>query len=258
MAITAIILFTCFVGWLTYNFRKTKPVLSPSFTLIYRTILSGKVNFYNQLSGDDKTTFEKRMLHFLSRVKITGVNCMVEDEDRVLVAASAIIPIFGFLNWEYNNLNEVLLYPEPFNKDFNMAESEDKSILGMVGSGAMQYVMILSQPSLREGFSNKAETGNTGIHEFVHLLDKTDGAVDGIPENLMDKQYVVPWIKRMHEGINQIIQNQSDINPYGSVNEAEFFAVVAEYFFQQPNELQSKHPELYEMLQQIFRQNPAR
>ena len=246
-----------FIGWLVYNWRTTKTPLPASFNESYQAILANKINFYKQLNEADRTIFEKRILHFLSHVKITGIGAEVEDEDRVYVAASAIIPIFGFPNWEYNNLNEVLLYPESFNKDFNANKGGEKPVLGMVGSGAMQHMMVLSQPSLRQGFNNNTDKNNTGIHEFVHLLDKTDGAVDGIPENLLDKQHLLPWIKRMHESIRQIMANRSDINPYGATDEAEFFAVVSEYFFERPDLLQSKHPELYELLQNIFRQSPA-
>lgn len=258
MEMIALVLLVAFLGWLAYNMRpskKPKP-LPPGFDAGFKAILLSQVQFYQQLNAEDRALFEKRMLHFLSQVTITGVNTNVTDEDRVFVAASAIIPIFGFPEWEYNNLNEVLLYPESFNKDF-VNEAGEKTILGMVGDGAMQQVMILSQPSLREGFTNKTDKNNTGIHEFVHLLDKTDGAVDGVPENLSDKQHLLPWIKRMHESISQIMANRSDINPYGATNEAEFFAVAAEYFFERPDLLQSKHPELYDLLQTIFRQHPA-
>jgi Mlc titration factor MtfA (ptsG expression regulator) len=259
MEIIAVLLLFVFVGWLAYNMlgRKKEKVIPASLNERYRAILLDKVNFYQQLTPANQAIFETRMLHFLSQVAITGINTTVEDEDRVFVAASAIIPIFGFPEWEYNNLNEVLLYPDSFNKDFINSAGEEKPVLGMVGDGAMQHMMVLSQPSLRQGFTNNTDKNNTGIHEFVHLLDKTDGAVDGIPENLADKQHLLPWIKRMHENIQLIISNQSDINPYGATNEAEFFAVVSEYFFERPDLLQSNHPELYELLETIFRQHPA-
>ena len=61
----------------------------------------------------------------------------------------------------------------------------------------------------------------------------------------------------IHEKIKQITENQSDINPYGATNEAEFFAVAAEYFFERPDLLQENHPELYDMLVRIFRHQPA-
>jgi Mlc titration factor MtfA (ptsG expression regulator) len=47
------------------------------------------------------------------------------------------------------------------------------------------------------------------------------------------------------------------IDQYGSVNEAEFFAVVTEHFFDQPRELKRAEPELYEVISAFYRQDPA-
>lgn len=113
--------------------------------------------------------------------------------------------------------------------------------------------MLLSQHELRQAFINKTSKSNTAIHEFVHLVDKTDGSIDGIPEFFLDKQYVLPWLKLVKESVENIEQNRSDINPYALTNNAEFFAVAAEYFFERPDLLKSKHPELYDVLVKIFR-----
>ena len=40
--------------------------------------------------------------------------------------------------------------------------------------------------------------------------------------------------------------------------EAEFFAVVSEYFFENPAQLKEKHPELYQVLSDTFSQDPAK
>lgn len=127
----------------------------------------------------------------------------------------------------------------------------------MVGSGYMNGQMILSRAALVKGFGKSAGMENTAIHEFVHLLDKSDGATDGVPENLLAHQYVLPWVKMIHQEINKIEHGKSDINPYAITNEAEFLAVVSEYFFQKPGQLKHKHPELYDMLSRIFAQDPA-
>jgi Mlc titration factor MtfA (ptsG expression regulator) len=222
----------------------------------YRQLLRDQVNFYQQLSAKDQVIFENRMQVFLNQVTITGIRTAVEDLDRVLIAAGAIIPIFGFPNWEYMNLREVLLYPDAFSEGFAQ-DGNERNILGMVGTGAMQQVMILSKQQLRMGFENSSGKENTAIHEFVHLIDKTDGEVDGIPEFLMQQPFALPWIKKIHELISDIQDGHSDINPYGATNPAEFFAVVAEYFFKRPDLLEKNHPELFKMLSSIFNQQPA-
>jgi Mlc titration factor MtfA (ptsG expression regulator) len=235
--------------------KKIEPVKPLPET--YRELLKQHVNFYNQLDIPKKTEFENRLEVFLSQVRITGVKTTVEDIDKVLIAAGAIIPIFGFPGWEYVNLHEVLLYPGSFNHEFEL-EGPHRNTTGMVGTGPYQYVMMLSQQDLRQGFLNKTGKDNTAIHEFVHLVDKTDGSVDGIPEFILSKQYILPWLNLMHREIKQIMANRSDINPYGATNEAEFFAVAAEYFFERPDLLQTKHPELYNILSTIFKQQPQK
>ncbi|MDB5192245.1 MAG: peptidase [Segetibacter sp.] len=221
-----------------------------------RKTLEEYVVFYEQLSPEKRLEFEQRLQHFLTSTRITGVNVEVERLDELLVASSAIIPIFSFTDWEYINLNEVLLYPDSFDEKFKQ-EGDERTTLGLVGDGPYQNVMVLSKHELRQGFLNKASKNNTAIHEFVHLIDKTDGAVDGVPETLIPAKYVSPWMKLIRSKISEILENKSDINPYGATNEAEFLAVVSEYFFERPDLLHEKHPELYEWLSKMFRKQPV-
>lgn len=220
----------------------------------YKLLLQQHVTFYNRLTEENKLLFEQRVQHFLSTIRITGVGTTVEALDRVLIGASAIIPIFAFPDWEYINLHEVLLYPETFNEQFEQTGA-NRPIMGMVGNGAMNHIMILSKQALREGFDNKTDKNNTALHEFVHLIDKTDGDTDGIPEALLQHRYILPWVNMMHKNIQEILTNNSDINPYGATNQAEFFAVVSEYFFERPDLMKRKHPELFDMLEQMFRKD---
>ena len=242
-----------------FRFKKKKKITTVALDPMpgsYRQILSELVAFYQQLDETKKTEFENRMQQFLSQTKITGVNTVVEDLDKVLIAASAIIPIFNFPGWEYIHLHEVLLYPDSFNHEFEQRGNR-RDVLGMVGNGALNHVMILSQRQLRQAFINKTGNENTDIHEFVHLVDKTDGDIDGVPAFILEKKYIQPWLQLMQHEIKLINEDRSDIDPYGATNEAEFFAVVSEYFFERPKLLKEKHPELYELLEKIFCKQPA-
>jgi hypothetical protein len=144
-----------------------------------------------------------------------------------------------------------------FNEKFE-TEGEERRVSGMVGNGPMEGVMILSQKALRLGFQNETDKKNTAIHEFVHLIDKVDGTVDGIPALLMEKQYAIPWLDFISKKIEEIHEGKSDINPYGGTNRAEFFSVVSEYFFERPKLLKRKHPELYKLLEGIFKQDMSK
>lgn len=226
------------------------------FPAKWRIILAKNVAFYNVLSSEEKKLFEYKVQEFLLNCKITGIETNVDITDKLLVASSAVIPIFQFSNWKYSNIDEVLLYPSRFNEKFEISGA-DRQILGMVGSGYMEGKMILSKPALRHGFKNESDKKNTAIHEFVHLIDKTDGTIDGIPELLLEKQYTIPWIDLINKKIDEIYADKSDINPYGGTNKAEFFSVASEYFFERPKMLARNHPELYRLLELIFKQEMA-
>lgn len=247
-----IVLFSILmVGAILYfTFKKKAPLSQPSLEA-ERKILQEEVAFYRELTPGEKLRFEDAVRNFLAKVKITGVKTKVEDIDSVFVAAAAIIPVFAFKGWEYRNINEVLLYPDSFSKEFQQS-GHGRNVLGMVGEGSMQHMMILSRRELRDGFFNETDKSNTAIHEFVHLIDKMDGDTDGLPEVLMSHKYALPWLQLIHEKIQEIRAGESDIDPYGSTNKAEFLAVVAEYFFKQPERMEEEHPELYKMLVQIF------
>jgi MtfA peptidase len=218
----------------------------------YREILESYVKFYRRLPEAGKEQFEKRLEQFLSSITITGVNAEVEDLDRLLIGAGAIIPVFAIRDWQYINLHEVLLYPGAFNTDYDQA-GPDRNAAGMVGNGPMQHVMILTKWQLRQGFINEQNAHNTAIHEFVHLVDKMDGTMDGVPEIILERKYTAQWKQLMENTIAHMRMNGSDIDMYGATNTTEFFAVISEYFFEQPERLKENHPELYVMLVRVYK-----
>ncbi|WP_276372631.1 zinc-dependent peptidase [Chryseolinea sp. H1M3-3] len=222
----------------------------------WKKILDQKVVFYHNLSPEEKNRFEQDVGRFFNNVRITGINTDIDITDKLLVASSAIIPVFGFPEWDYTFLDEVLLYPDSFDSKYTI-NSKEETITGMVGSGTMEGKMILSKPSLHRGFDNSTDKQNVGIHEFIHLLDKEDGNIDGVPSFLNGKIYALPWLNLIQEKTAEIIKGKSDINEYGATHQREFLPVIGEYFFERPQLLQKNHPELYELLSKAFKQDTA-
>jgi Mlc titration factor MtfA (ptsG expression regulator) len=128
----------------------------------------------------------------------------------------------------------------------------ERLISGMVGTGGLENVMIISKWELRQGFINNKNNRNTAIHEFVHLIDKMDGTLDGVPELLLQRKSIVQWQNLIQLTMEQIRRGESDIDIYGATSPVECFAVISEYFFEQPELFSSNHPELNEMLQLIY------
>lgn len=248
------------LGFYSYNWKlKTKKVwVEPKqiFPAKWRIILNEEIPFYRALTDAEKEKFEFKVQEFLLNCDIMGVGTEITIVDKILVASSAIIPIFGFENWQYFNLKEVLIYPNVFNGEFE-TEGDNRNILGMVGTGYMDGKMILSKEALQHGFDNTSDKRNTAIHEFAHLIDKRDGVIDGIPSSLLDQKSLEPWIDYMDKNLDEVFEGDSDINPYGGTNRAEFFSVTSEYFFERPKLLEKKHPELYKLLEKIYKQDLA-
>jgi MtfA peptidase len=246
-ALALILLIILFV----YRPKRTETVYWPEN---FQDLLQDYVRFYVNLDEEGKKAFEDRFKKFLSGVKITGANAEVEDLDIVLIGAAAIIPVFYIPDWQYINLREVLVYPGNFNFDFEQ-QGYDRTVSGMVGTGALQNVLIISKWDMRQGFINSKSNHNTAIHEFVHLIDKMDGTLDGVPEILLERKYVPHWQQLLQVTMNQIRRGESDIDPYAATSPVECFAVLSEYFFENPELFRYNHPGLNEMLQRIFVRN---
>lgn len=245
------ILFTCIVLSIIYFFVKGRKITTDDFTIDI-PFLNREVLFFANLNESQKKQFITDLKDFLKEIKITGVHTAITNEDRLLVASGAIIPVFNFPGWKYRNLTEVLLYANTFNKEFESEGNNERNILGMVGNGYLEGKMLLSQQALHESFLNHTDKRNTVIHEFAHLIDKADGDTNGVPLVLMQQQYVIPWLDMIHTEMEKIKTGHSDIDPYAYTNKTEFFAVVSEYFFERPDLLEQHHPQLFKLMQQMF------
>jgi len=205
------------------------------------------------MPDNEKERFRQLVNVFLDEVRITGIRTEIDDTVRVLVAASAAIPIFGFHDWEYHRLGEVLVYPNSFGDEYQTTGSADKNILGMVGLKHLRGVMVLSKPSLLAGFDIPSSKDNVGIHEFTHLVEQEE-IEHGLPPEI-PWQAVKHWVQYVKRELSHPPKNRSYINSYAYTNEHEFFAILAEYFFKSPDLLQKRDPQLYSMLRKMFHQD---
>jgi Mlc titration factor MtfA (ptsG expression regulator) len=217
-----------------------------------REVLAARVAFYQRLSADEQREFERNVRCFLAEHTIAGPQQKpVSDETRVLVAASAAILLFGREDLDLPSRIDVVVYPEAFNEEYEVKRKGE--ILGQAHS---QGPVILSERALREGFSRANDGQNVGIHEFAHMLDLEGARFDGTPSG-MDGASARAWAGLVHGEIARIERHRSILRQYGATNEAEFFAVASEAFFERPAAMSEKHPELYKLLKDFYGQDPA-
>lgn len=233
---------------------KRRRLLQEVIPFTWYDIFQSRVPFFNGLNATEKEIFLRRVQFFLAEKTILPIETEIDEECRLLVAASAILPVFALGDWEYHRLSTVLIYPGNFDTDFQF-DDNNKNILGMVFDHGS--TMILSKPSLYNGFLISQDKMNVGFHEFVHKIDGEDGAIDGLPALLASPSVLKEFVTIRDREIRAMEDGHSDINPYGLTNGAEFFAVVSEYFFENPRAMAVKHPELFQILKRIYKQDPT-
>jgi Mlc titration factor MtfA (ptsG expression regulator) len=147
---------------------------------------------------------------------------------------------------------DIVVYPDAFDDEYQVKRKGE-----ILGQAHAQGPVILSERALREGFARGADGQNVGVHEFAHMLDLEGARFDGTPA-AMDGVAARAWAALAHREIARIARHRSILRQYGATNEAEFFAVASEAFFERPAALQEKHPELYQALREFYGQDPAR
>ncbi|TAL35429.1 MAG: hypothetical protein EPN93_10375 [Spirochaetes bacterium] len=238
--------------FMTRTWRRRRKALEAPFPAEHERLLRAHVAYYEALSQDERARFRREVQVFLAEHPVLGVGTDVDERVRVLVAASAVIPLFAIPDREYPDVGEILIYPSDFDDDFNFTRSPDE-MMGMVTSDSS--AVILAKPALLEAFRGRARM-HVGIHEFVHKLDNGEGGIDGAVEALADRATLARWKEISRREIDALERRESDIDDYALSADSEFFPVLAEYFFQDPAAFARLHGELYEVMMKIFRQDP--
>jgi MtfA peptidase len=234
----------------TRHQRQREAALATPFPRQWSELLETRCVHYRRLPAVHRDDFERQTKIFLSEKRITGVKTKVAEETRLLVAASAVSLTVGWPDYTWDQLTEVLLYPEDFDRDFNFGGSD------VAGMAHPWGIVILSVPALNRSFDEVAEGQHVGFHEFAHLLDLAQTRFDGIPSYLSDDS-IRRWMKIVEHEEDRLRQCDSVIDPYALANAAEFFATAVEAFLQLPISLADRHSELYAFLSSYFCQDPA-
>lgn len=203
-----------------------------------KEILEKRVALYRRLSPDRKAAFAAECDEFVRTHEFVGVDVEVTEELKALAAASAVMLLFGRTDRRYPHIAEILFYPKPHDQ-----------IAGLLHPHG---AVVLSAPELLRSFESDTDGYHVGLHEFAHALDLRAQACDGIPLDL-DPRLLQPWCAVMKREIERIRNGRiGALRDYAGTNEAEFWAVSVETFFERPAALMKSNPELYAILEAYF------
>lgn len=232
------------------RWRARRVALAADFPDAWRVLLRQWCDHYNRLPDDLRTRFEDDLRIFLAEKPITGVGVEVIDELRLLVAASAVTLSLGWPAYDWEQLNEVLLYPDDFDRDYEFGVDD------LAGQAHPWGTVILSVPALCQSFRDPDDAFHVGFHEFAHLLDLEQTRFDGIPQGF-DDAAARRWVEAREREIPRMLRGASLLDDYGAHDPVEFLAVAVEAFFETALAMRRYHGELYELLVTYFRQDPA-
>jgi Mlc titration factor MtfA (ptsG expression regulator) len=230
---------------------RRRAALAAPFPGSARETLLRSYDHYERLDPEARSRIEDDVRLFLLEKRITGVKVEVTDELRLLVAASAATLSLGWPEYEWDQLTEVLLYPDDFDRDYRIGGDE------RAGETHPWGTVILSVPALLESFEHPDDAFHVGLHEFAHLLDVEHSDFGGIPAGL-DGGRAREWARVAEQEMDRLQRGRrSAFDDYGAHEPAEFFAVAVEAFFEIPQVVRRHHTEVYRILSAYFRQDPA-
>jgi Mlc titration factor MtfA (ptsG expression regulator) len=184
------------------------------------------------------------------------------DNMREVIAVQACIPIIHLGPEWYENWKTVIVVPDVFVEEHTEYDKagvahewdEDKS-----GESWDTGPVVLSWKDVEA--SGWGDGYNVIIHEAAHRLDLLDGEVNGRPmlHDGMDPGEWLSVFTRAYEDLKRRAGRKRPrlpIDAYAIEDDAEFFAVTSEYFFEQPHVLREHFSEVYRLLCAFYRQDP--
>ena len=182
----------------------------------------------------------------------------------VAIAAHASLLVLGLGRGAYRDVGAVIVH----SGTITQRGPRSTSIRGVVADGPLRVIghaldrrgpVVIAWNAFRAQRRRVDGAENVVFHEFAHKLDAVAGMFDGTPE-IDDRSARARWI-RVCTAEYRRLRRRDEPDPvlraYASVSPSEFFAVATETFFQRPVAFAEHKPELYDVLRDFYRQDPA-
>ena len=233
------------------------------FPAAWREILRAHVPYFRAMPADLQLQLKKHIQVFLAEKVFIGCGGLVITETmRVAIAAQACLLILNRRGANFDNLTQILVYPDAFVVDQVRTDGagvlqESRHVLA--GESWSLGQVVLSWQDAVDGAAITDDGRNVVIHEFAHQLDQQNDQANGAP--LLRREQRARWATVMSAEFATLQQQAQAkapalLNFYGATDPAEFFAVASEVFFEQPQRLADEHGALYRELSDFYRVNP--
>lgn len=228
----------------------------------WQRVLESRVPLYRRLPSQLRHQLEQHVQLFLAEKTFFGCDGFeVDDTVRLTIAGHACLLIVGRNFSEFDAINSILVYPDAYRAREVESDGMVVSVSDEIRAGEASSLgqVVLAWTDCEEGALDPAGEHNVILHEFAHQLDYLDGTADGAPP--LSGEQARHWQETMTRAYEQLRDSLRQhekpwLDPYGATEPAEFFAVLTETFFQQPDHLKTEQPEVYDVLCGFFRFDP--
>ncbi len=252
--------------WL--NDHRRKKILEQEFPAEWRKILQNQVAHYQFLNNAERFHLEQLIQVFAQEKSFEGCKGLeITDEIRVVISAEASMLLLGLPHDLYKHLNTIFIYPSTVvlprarQSMFSTTPLVVNTEIPISGQAFKRGPVILVWDAVEKAARHPEFGHNVVYHEFAHILDMLNGHADGVPP-LHDKESYATWSKVCTKEFNSLIKKSQQgkstfLDSYGATNEAEFFAVATEYFFDKPLKMEKNLRDLYDILKGFYNQDTA-
>jgi len=252
--------------WLTD--RSRKKLNDVPFPSLWEDIIRRNVAHYCMLEDGERAHLCALIQVFIAEKNWEGAGGLeLTDEIRVTISAQACLLLLGLSHNYYQNVESIIIYPStvvpPQRKPgfFENAIAPVELRQPILGQAFQKGPVIIIWDAVLRGGRHPEQGYNVVYHEFAHKMDMLDGTADGTPP-LRDRAEYNDWVQtcsREYLRLKHDTQKgkKSFLDAYGATNEAEFFAVATEQFFDQPLSMIKHAPDLYRVLMEYYRQDPS-
>lgn len=248
-------------GWLTE--RRRKRLLEDPFPAEWTAILEHNVAAYQLLDDDERQRLRELVQVFVAEKHWEGAGGLeLDDEIRVTIAGTGCQLLIGRSHDLFAEVESIVVYPSAvvvppqarsiFDAGIRPVDA-DTPALGVAHRGG---ALVLAWDSARKGARDPDDGHNVVIHELAHKIDFLDGEADGTPplpsgsaRRAWAEAFAPAYLahkERAERG------KRSFLDDYAITNEAEYFAVATEAFFEKPRALARELPDVYAALRQFY------
>ena len=249
------------LGWPAWVERRRARLRALPLPAPWRRILRQRVPAVARLPADLQRRLKQHLRVFLAEKPFIGcAGQAISDEVRVVIAAQACLLLLGQDRPDYYpRLRQILVYPGAF--AVHAVQPQAGGVVheqrqALAGQSWAHGTVVLGWADALAGAADPADGRNVVLHEFAHQIDQDKGRADGQPWRPTAGQRQ-RWAAAMGDAFARLQHSPSAlIGAYAATDPAEFFAVVSERFFEQPQALAAEAPAVFRELALLYQLNP--